>query len=519
MRFRRGPAVSADLNPDAVPPAHRPLLRACLLPTALFTLAAFLFLTLDWINDHFGTVTFDQLLFVYYSPVAGVDPTLVLSFATRLCLLVALVALFTLLAVCLLRHGARASREVLIRRGLCCGTALLFLASLAHIGLTFNLPGLLARQNSPFIQDHYAVPSEQRIAFPEKKRNLIIILAESAERTFNDRALFGAPIMPELERLADAHLTFTGHVQVPGTEWTIAGITSYLFGMPLRLPLFDWNNYSLFDTFLPGAESLLEVFSREGYEIAMLLGSDSAFSGKRNLFAVHAPQSAIYDLNYFQAAFPDETAANQGTGWGLADAYLFAKARDYLTDRNSDKPFMLILETVDTHSPDPYVAKDFPRQWDDYRDAFAALSHMTDGFVRWLEQQDFFADTTIIILGDHLHMADSLGPVDLRDHRREVYNVFINSQRGTPGANVARSFASFDLCPTILESVGATLNSGRFGLGTSLFQDIPTLLEAVGAEAVIAELGQFSPFYTTFYKSPSRQPSHVAVNETTLPLE
>lgn len=482
-----------------------PATRGGVFPALLFTVASFLFLSLDWVTDKFGAVTLDQIQFVYYSPLAGVDTTLVVSYAGRMLVLLLLLGLFLLLTRALRNAVQRDIWRARTRKLLFCGTALYFLAALAGTAVTFNVPALLARQESPFIRDHYALPANLQILFPEKKRNLIIILAESAEHTFNNTELFGEAVMPELAELAERNLSFRGHVQVPGTEWTIAGITSFLFGIPLRLPLFDWNNYSLFDTFLPGADSLLETFAEAGYETAMLLGSDSSFSGKKNLFAIHAPQSRVYDLNYFQKVFPEEAIKYAGTGWGLADHYLFAQARELLSARQSDAPFLLIVETVDTHIPDPFIPEGAPRKWDDYRDAFASLSGMVSEFVDWLERQDFYADTTVVILGDHLHMADELGPVDLREKKREIYNVFINATRPAPVLGANRVFASFDLCPTILESVGVELAGGRFGLGASLFQAGPTLLEEKGVEAVVHELTQFSSFYTAFYKTPALQ--------------
>lgn len=470
--------------------------REGVLLTLLFTTATALFLVLHWMSGTFGTVTFDQIQFVYHSSLAGVDRTLVFSFLGRLSLLFFFGAAFFLLVFRPMRSASGIPGARILRWG----TGLYFLAALLCTGNTLSLASLLLRQDSAFIREQYAVPSEQRILFPEKKRNLILVLAESAERTFSDPDLFEDNVMPELDRLARENLSFTGHVQVPGTEWTIAGITSFLFGIPLRLPLFDWNNYSLFDTFLPGAESLLETLSREGYEIVFLLGSDASFSGKRNLFRVHAPEAAVCDLNHLKAT-RDDVESNSGTGWGVSDHYLFDRARDFLSERNSDAPFVLIIETVDTHNPDPFVRPDFPRKWNDYRDAFAALSATIHDFALWVQQQDFYDNTTLAILGDHLHMALELGPVDLDGTKREIYNAFINSAREARSTD--RVFASFDLCPTLLESLGVSLVGGRFGLGVSLFHERPTLLESLGIEPVIHELSQFSPHYMTFYKEPS----------------
>ena len=460
---------------------------------ALFLLGTVLFVALDWMNVTFGKVSFDQIRFVYHSSLSGVDTTVVQTLAWRLGALAALCLLF-IAALRLLRPHA------LARKLLWGGTVLYAAGALVSVCGTLGLASLAPGRESALIGERYVAPDTVAIAFPEKKRNLIIVLAESAEHTFNDRAHFPQPVMPELAALAAEHVSFRGHVQVPGTQWTIAGITSFLFGVPLRLPLFNWNDYSLFDTFLPGADSILEVFSSEGYEVAMILGSDAAFSGKKNLFGVHAPKARLLDLNHFRAVRGD-VDANQGTGWGLTDAYLFDRAREFIASRETGAPLLLIVETVDTHAPDPFVAADDPRPFGDERDAFAALSRNVDAFVAWMREQDMWADTTLVVLGDHQVMASRLADVELTDIPREVYNVIINGAGPEPEAGTGRTFASFDLCPTILESVGVTLPGGRFGIGSSLYRAAPTLVEELGADAVVSELELYSPFYMNFYKA------------------
>lgn len=460
----------------------------------IFFVATAIFMLIDWMGATFGRVSIDQIRFVYHSSLTGMNMAVVHSLLWRLGALAVFCLLFATM-LWLLRRRALAGK--LLLGGVC----LYLVAAFVDVGRTLDLLSLFSKQESPFIGEHYVSTSTMGITFPEKKRNLVIVLAESAEHTFNDRTLFAQPVMPELEALAAKHISFRGHQQVPGTQWTIAGMTSFLFGIPLRLPLFDWNDYSLFDTFLPGAESLLEVFEAEGYEVAMILGSDMAFSGKKNLFDVHAPQAVIRDLNYFLAT-RDDVDENRGTEWGLNDAYVFERAKEYLSLKDDGKPFVLIVETVDTHAPDPYVAPGAPRPFGDERDAFAALSRNVADFVGWLDARDLGTETTIVVLGDHQVMAERLGAVDLSDARREVYNLIINGAVAVPEAGIQRSFASFDLCPTILESVGAIIPNGRFGIGSSLYSAAPTLLESNGAEEVTAELELYSPFYMRFYQAP-----------------
>ena len=86
--------------------------------------------------------------------------------------------------------------------------------------------------------------------------------------------------------------------------------------------------------------------------------------------------------------------------------------------------------------------------------------------------QDFYNNTVVVIIGDHLTMNQRF----TKDMDRKLVNVFIN----TPVAAINtknRIFTPFDIYPTIIESLGAKIAGHRLGLGTSLFSDVPTLTE------------------------------------------
>ena len=54
-------------------------------------------------------------------------------------------------------------------------------------------------------------------------------------------------------------------------------------------------------------------------------------------------------------------------------------------------------------------------------------------FVSWIQQQDFYENTTIVISGDHLTMdSDFCENID-PDYTRTVYNVIINSDPAAAG--------------------------------------------------------------------------------------
>ena len=62
--------------------------------------------------------------------------------------------------------------------------------------------------------------------------------------------------------------------------------------------------------------------------------------------------------------------------------------------------------TVDTHFEDGFRCElcrdDF--EGNQYANAFACSSRQVSEFVRWIQEQDFYDNTTIVLNGDHLTM-------------------------------------------------------------------------------------------------------------------
>ena len=58
--------------------------------------------------------------------------------------------------------------------------------------------------------------------------------------------------------------------------------------------------------------------------------------------------------------------------------------------------------TVDTHFEDGYVCEQCPTEYDtQYSNVMACSSRQVGEFLKWIQQQDFYENTTIVISGDH----------------------------------------------------------------------------------------------------------------------
>ena len=93
---------------------------------------------------------------------------------------------------------------------------------------------------------------------------------------------------------------------------------------------------------------------------------------------------------------------------------------------SEDNPFNLTMLTVDTHFEDGYVCDICPDTFGDnqYANVMACSSRRVKEFIDWVQQQDFAADTTIVISGDHQTMdSDFCEDVD-KDYERRVYTTY-----------------------------------------------------------------------------------------------
>jgi len=152
--------------------------------------------------------------------------------------------------------------------------------------------------------------------------------------------------------------------------------------------------------------------------------------------------------------------------------------------------------TVDTHHQDGYVCElcddEFPEQ---YANVIACSSRQVSDFIDWAKSQDFYENTTIVIVGDHNTMDSDFAENLPEGYVRTRYNAFINvPAEVSPEKIENRKFASYDYYPTTLASLGVKIDGERLGLGTNLFSSEETLYETYGTD-MMTELNMKSSFY------------------------
>lgn len=330
--------------------------------------------------------------------------------------------------------------------------------------------------DSPLYKHHYTFPDSVAIAFPQDKRNLIVILMESMETNYRE-------FTPEIDSLEKQNLSFMpGGVSVAGTGWTMSAITAKTCGIPLNLPLGMNENDNGIQSFLPKAKCLTDILTEKGYQIFFAQGSDSHFAQTNDFLNRHG-KVQIHDFNYYEQR-GTISAQNHGP-WGINDHTLYSfvtKELSTITAYGNNVPFVYFITTIDTHQPNGYLCNFCPRQPQKEEDLYPIVlncaSRQISNFLNWAKKQNWYSSTTIVIMGDHI--SEELSKkVGIPKHS-ELYwtDIFINSTQKTN--NTARKFTSFDMYPTILEAMGAKIEGRKLGLGVSLFSNQPTLLELYG---------------------------------------
>ena len=182
--------------------------------------------------------------------------------------------------------------------------------------------------------------------------------------------------------------------------------------------------------------------------------------------------------------------------WGYTDRDLFKFAKEKITNLSKqEEPFNFTMLTVDTHFPDGYQCEDCPNKWNEqYKNVISCSSKKVGEFVKWIQEQEFYENTTIVICGDHLTMQSNFFELkEGQEYEKKVVNVIINP--AIQAQNTIRINSTFDMYPTTLAALGAKIEGNKLALGTNLFSEEQTLIEKYGLEYVNNELMRTSQFY------------------------
>lgn len=292
-------------------------------------------------------------------------------------------------------------------------------------------------------------------------KNLILIYVESLEQVYvgnkfsADRLLSGVDLFRK-----ERSYSVSRFVQAEGASWTIAGITASQCGVPLL----SLKNIGVgVDRFLSGYYSELrclgDVLSDAGYYNVFLGGADREFSGKVGFLRQHGYHE-IWGVKEFLGKY-DDLQLNE---WGVDDQVLFADAKTRFAELSaSGRPFNITMLTLGTHHPG-FVSPSCPKNFGDYRDAIKCSDLLIADFLEFVDRHGGFKNTVVVVMGDHLSMANPLLAGVGAKKSRSIYNKIIAPE----WFRVERSeITHFDIFPTLIVALGFHLNDGRAGFGRS----------------------------------------------------
>ena len=474
----------------------------------------------NWFIDYFGIITPEQFLFNLKSPLKGTSTDMFKEiFMTPVFAIIASTTVFLIFMnfsydISLTKDSIK--KKILSKRILNRISFILALVCLV-IGVPYgshklNLSKVVKAyySNSNYFDENYVDPRDVKMSFPSKKRNLIHIYLESIENTYLSEELGGYMnynLMPELTELSKEGISFSnndkfgGPYQTYGSSWSVAGMVNMSAGIPLKIPI-GANSYGKSGSFLPGTITIGDILEAQGYNQTIMFGADSDSGGLTTFFNTHGSFN-IFD--YKAAKEKGLIPKDYNVWWGFEDDKLYEYAKDELTRLHKEgKPFNFTMETADTHFPDGYLSENVENKYpEQYSNVIAYSTKEAVKFIRWIQEQPFYENTTIVVTGDHLSMDKNYFKEFDPSYHRTIFNLILNAPITTDNVK-NREFAPFDMFPTILASMDVQFEGDKLGLGTNLFSDKKTLIEEEGLESLQDGLERNSNYFNDKFISEKR---------------
>ncbi len=417
------------------------------------------------------------------------------------------------------KNGENSGTKIRAMRITSCVLAImLFFGNMAYVSVGYGVYDFLSvkLQKTDIYQNEYIDPRNVKIE-AENKRNVIVIYLESMETSAASKEEGGFckdNYIPNLTRLAAENVSFSdkayfpdsdkqllgGVTQLNATNWTMATLFATSTGLPWAFKIGE----DFEDGFAEGAYGMGDFLQEQDYNLEFLCGSDIKFAGRDKFFKSHGDY-VIYDYN--TAVERKVVNKDDFKWWGFDDKTLYDIAKNEIGElANKDEPFNFTMLTVDTHPIGGYECEHCPKIYDNKTaNVIACADALLNEFIEWVQAQDFYENTTIVIIGDHLR-SDTCIFKGVAQSDRRVYNCFINPAMSVDNdAKYNRIFTSLDLFPTILASMGYKIEGNRLGLGVNLFSGEQTLAEKMTFDALNKETEKRSEYFIkTFCRTYSK---------------
>lgn len=253
---------------------------------------------------------------------------------------------------------------------------------------------------------YYQVPQK---TIKNPKLNLVYIYAESLERTYFDDNLF-PELTPELNAVKASGLDFSHTGQLPGMDYTIAGIVASQCGIPLFAP-FEGNSSASMSSFFPKNICLGDILKASGYKNYFIQGADLRFAGKDIFLSSHGFDHT-YGAQELKNVVEDPSYRNN---WGFYDDTVLNEVyQKFIELSEKGERFSLFALTVDTHHPDGFISQTCKRRSYSHEgkenktfSAVACSQEHIAALIEKIKASPYFDQTLIVVSSDHLAMNNS----------------------------------------------------------------------------------------------------------------
>lgn len=318
-----------------------------------------------------------------------------------------------------------------------------------------------SRDGDPDFAAYYKEPSR---TIPDPKLNLVYIYGESLERTYFDNEAF-PDLTPELGALKNEGLDFSHTQQLPGTDYTIAGMVASQCGIPLFAP-FEGNASASVSSFFPQNICLGDILKNSGYQNYFVQGANLRFAGKDVFLKSHGFDH-LYGSEELKSVVADPHYRND---WGFYDDTVLDEAwKKFEELSRSGQRFSLFTLTVDTHHPDGFISRTCNRKKYDFdgkpNQSFSAVSCSQENiatFINKIKASPWFKDTVIVVSSDHLAMNNTAWKYLNKQDRNNLFFVIRGDKPQQETLAVKRN--TMDNGATVLDILGG---DNYLGLGRS----------------------------------------------------
>lgn len=311
---------------------------------------------------------------------------------------------------------------------------------------------------------HYKTPDLSNLN--TNKKNLLIIYAESLERSYLDNDNFNN-LTPKLNETIKKYnaIEFSNITQTNGSNYTIAGITSTQCGIPL-FTTSGGNSMEGVDKFYPKAICLGDILKKASYNLSFMQGSSTKFSGIDKFYKTHGFDS-IQGKDELEKKLKNIKYQN---GWGLYDDSLFELGwEEFLKLSKRDEKFALVLHTIDTHHPSGHLSASCKKNLyldgsNDMLNCVKCSDTLISNFIERIKASAFSSNTIIVVVSDHLAMRNTASKqLEKIKDRRDLFVIF--DTNSTSYQKIQKDGTPFDFTPTILDFLGIDT---AVGLGRNL---------------------------------------------------